>query len=140
MEAPADVVRIPDDGEEARAKLFDDIRVLGFGGPIGGAAIDRGQANVERLIDVAVGVGADDALLDVIEHEIDDCERIGAYFFEVVQGLTGHAQLQAGVAAVGVEDLADDFAIGFSHLRRRRGQQARGQKEPVIRVQRIQIM
>ena len=136
--APADHGRIADDGQKAGLEDLS-LRRGQLAGQLGCAAVDRKQAVVERRVDVAIGSGADHALLHVEEHEVDQRQGIVAGLSEIVQRLARRAELQAGVAPVGVEHLADDLAIGRGYLLRRGRDEAGGQKDLVVRVQRIQL-
>lgn len=139
MKAPTDVTRVADDGQKAGLERIHQVGILQAPGQLCRAAIYREQAVVEGRVDVAVGPGADDALLHIEQHEVDQQQRVVAGLLEVVQRLARRAQLQAGVTPVGVEHLADDLAIWLSHLLRRGRHEAGGQKDLVIRVQPIQL-
>lgn len=138
VKAPADHSCIADDGQKAGLEDLS-LRRVQLAGQLGCAAVDRKQAAVERRVDVAIGSGADHALLHVEEHEVDQRQGIVAGLSEIVQRLARRAELQAGVAPVGVEHLADDLAIGRGYLLRRGRHEAGGQKDLVVRVQRIQF-
>ena len=130
--APADHGRIANDGQKAGLEDLS-LRRGQLAGQLGCAAVDRKQAVVERRVDVAIGSGADHALLHVEEHEVDQRQGIVAGLSEIVQRLARRAELQAGVAPVGVEHLADDLAIG------RGGEEAGGKEEFVVGVEGVEV-
>ncbi len=97
------------------------------------------RGSFEGGAQVAVGVGADDALLDVIQHEVDDRDRVGAGLLEIVQGLARRGQLQAEVATIRAENLADDFPIGCGQLFGRSGEEAGGEEDFVVGVEGVKV-
>lgn len=139
VKAPADVARIANDPGKTGLERVDQVWILNLIDQASGAGVDGKQAAVERRADVAIGVGADHALFDVIQHEVDDGDRVGADSLEVVQGLARCTQLQAGVAPVGVEDLADDLTIGLGHLLRRGGEKTGSEEDLVVSVKGVQL-
>ena len=139
MKPPTETACIADKFLEAALERVDQTGIFDLTGQPGGAVVDRKQAVIERLVDIAIGIGADHALLDVEQHQIEDQPRVSAGLLEVVERLARCAEAKTRHASIWIEHLTDDPAIGFSDLVRRAMQQARRKEDLVVRVQRVQV-
>lgn len=85
------------------------------------------------------GIGADHALFDVEQQQVDDGQRVAAQLLEIGQRLARRAELEAGKAPARIEHGQDHLTIRLGDLVERGGLEARREEELVLRVQGVQV-
>ncbi len=140
VEAPADARCVTHNFLCSISKLFGYCRIIQFTNQFYCALKHRNMAVVKWLVNVTIIFCADHALLNVVQHQIDDSNRVVRCLLKIGDSFAPNPQSKFWKTASWIELLGNNFAIGFSQRLQICLGKTSYQKQLIIIVELVQIL